>query len=75
MTGIVYSNYVPTDPRWGYDDPSGVPDEVPVTVHLPEPLLVSVQEEAARTGTTPSAWLLDLVERALRGGCPREARA
>jgi hypothetical protein len=75
MTSIAHYNYVPADPRWGYDDPSGVPDEVAVTVPLPEPLLASVQEEAARTGTTPTAWLLDLVERALRGGFPREARA
>jgi hypothetical protein len=75
MTGTMYSNYVPADPRWGYDDPSGLPEEVAVTVHLPEPLLASVQEEAARKGTTPGAWLIDLVARALRGGFPREARA
>jgi hypothetical protein len=74
MTGM-YGSYVPADPRWGYDDPSGVPDEVAVTVHLPEPLLVSIEAEAARTGSTPAAWLLDLVERALRGSFPREARA
>ncbi|HEY7206903.1 MAG TPA: hypothetical protein VH416_01570 [Gaiellaceae bacterium] len=55
----------PADPRWGYDDPSGVPDEVPVTVHVPETLLVSIQAEAARTGITPTAWLLDLVHRSL----------
>jgi hypothetical protein len=55
----------PRDPRWVYDDPSGVPDEVPVTVHVPESLLLSMQEEADRTGVTPAAWLLDLVQRSL----------
>jgi len=75
MEGIGFGMFTPTDPRWGYDDPSGVPDEVAVTVHLPEPLLVSVQAEAARRGTTPAAWLLDLVERSLRLGVAGGARA
>src|SRR5919201_775095 len=47
-----------SDPRWTYDDPSGVPDEVPVTLHLPERMLAPVQEAAARDGVTPGAWLL-----------------
>jgi hypothetical protein len=51
-----------SDPHWFYDDPSGVPEEIPVTLHLPEPLLASVREEAARYGVTPAAWLLALVE-------------
>ncbi len=70
MSGILI---VPSDPRWGYDDPSGVPDEVAVTVHLPEPLLASVQVEAARSGVTPAGWLLDLVERSLRPTRPTAA--
>lgn len=73
MSGIVFGNYVPADPRWGYDDPSGVPDEVAVTVHLPEPLLASVRAEAARAGATPAAWLLDLVERSLSPTRPTAA--
>ena len=64
---------IPSDPRWGYDDPSGVPDEVSVTVHLSEPLLESVREEAARYGVTPGAWLLALVERNLRPTRPNAA--
>jgi hypothetical protein len=55
-----------SDPHWIYDDPSGVPDDVPVTVHLPEPLLETVREEAARYGVTPAAWLLALVEQNVR---------
>jgi hypothetical protein len=55
-----------TDPRWSYDDPSGLPDEVAVTLHLPEPLLESVREEAARHGVTPAAWLLALVASSVR---------
>jgi hypothetical protein len=54
-----------SDPRWTYDDPSGLPDEIPVTLHLPERMLAPVQAAAAREGVTPAAWLLDLVERAL----------
>jgi hypothetical protein len=59
MFGIV----VPSDPRWCYEDPSGVPEEVAVTVRLPERLLESVQREAHRNGVTPSGWVLDLIER------------
>jgi hypothetical protein len=57
--------YIPSDPRWSYDDPSGVPDEVAVTVQIPEPLLASVQEAAARSGSTPSGWLLNLIARSV----------
>ncbi len=55
----------PSDPRWSYDDPSGVPEEVEITFHLPERLLPPVQEAAAREGVTPSAWLLELVTRSV----------
>jgi hypothetical protein len=63
MFGIIVGGNIPADPRWAYDDPSGVPDEAAVTVHLSEPLLESVREEAARYGVTPAAWLLALVQR------------
>jgi hypothetical protein len=57
---------LPSDPRWSYDDPSGVPDEVAITFHMPERLLPPVQEAAARDGLTPSAWLLELVTQSVR---------
>jgi hypothetical protein len=63
MTWNPYFPHPPADPRWGYDDPSGLPDEVAVTLHLPEPLLESVQREAARSGVTPRHWVLDLIAR------------
>jgi hypothetical protein len=69
MYGIV----VRSDPRWSYDDPSGVPEEVAVTVRLPERLLESVQREADRTGVTPAGWLLELIERTLRPTRPSAA--
>jgi hypothetical protein len=56
----------PSDPRWCYDDPSGVPDEVSVALQMPEALLDGVRVEAARRGVTPTAWLLDLVDRTVR---------
>jgi hypothetical protein len=62
-----------SDPRWTYDDPSGVPDEVPVTLHLPERMLAPVQEAAARDGVTPGAWLLVVVARALSPVRPTHA--
>ena len=62
-----------SDPHWCYDDPSGLPDEVPVTVHLPEPLLDSLRAEAASYGVTPAAWLLALVERNLHNTRPTAA--
>jgi hypothetical protein len=64
---------LPADPRWVYDDPSGLPEEVSVTLHLPEPLLESVRAEAARRGVTPAGWLLDLVDRTIRA--PRATAA
>ena len=57
---------IPPDPRWSYDDPSGLPEEVPVTVRLPERLLTAVQSVASRAGTTPSAWVLDLIARSVQ---------
>lgn len=74
MSGIVIASLLPpADPRWGYDDPSGLPDEVAVTVHVPEPLLASIQAEAGRAGVTPAAWLLDLVHRSLSPAGPAAA--
>ena len=72
MSGILV-NFPMSDPRWSYDDPAGLPDEVPVTLHLPERMLVPVQAAAARSGQTPTAWLLDLVERALAPTRPTAA--
>ena len=72
MYGIVTTPPM-SDPRWSYDDPSGLPDEVPVTLHLPERMLVPVQAAAARKGVTPSAWLLDLVDRTLSPSRPTAA--
>ena len=63
MDGFICMSSTPGDPRWGYDDPSGLPDEVSVTLRLPEPLLDRVQDAARRTGATPAAWLLDLIDR------------
>jgi hypothetical protein len=62
-----------SDPHWIYDDPSGVSDDVPVTLHLPEPLLETVREEAARYGVTPAAWLLALAEHNFRPTRPTAA--
>lgn len=56
---------IPADPRWGYEDPSGLPEEVTVTFRIPEPLLESVQQAAGRVDATPSAWLLDLIARSV----------
>ena len=64
---------IPADPRWVYDDPSGLPEEAALTLHLPEPLLESVRAEAARSGATPTGWLLDLVERSVRPIRPKAA--
>ncbi|HEY1370276.1 MAG TPA: hypothetical protein VGF23_24320 [Gaiellaceae bacterium] len=63
----------PSDPRWTYDDPSGVPDEVPITVHVPEPMLAGIQRQAAHDGLTPAAWLLDTIQRSLRPTRPTAA--
>jgi len=65
MSRMTPSFLPPADARWVYDDPSGVPDEVPLTVHVPETLLLSMQAEADRSGVTPAAWLLELVYRSL----------
>jgi hypothetical protein len=66
MFGGIIVGSVPPDPRWSYDDPSGVPDEVEIAFRMPEPLLEGVRVEAARRGITPAAWLLDLVDRTVR---------
>jgi hypothetical protein len=65
LAGMIVGS-APSDPRWSYDDPSGVPDEVSVALQMPEQLLDDVRVEAARRGVTPAAWLLDLVDRTVR---------
>ena len=67
------SQLPPSDPRWTYEDPSGVPDEVPITVHVPEPVLAGIQRQAADDGLTPAAWLLHTIERSLRPTRPTAA--
>lgn len=67
----MYGITVPSDARWTYDDPAGIPDEVTIGVRIPEPLLDEVQREAAAHGVTPAGWLLDLIDRALH--LPRTA--
>jgi hypothetical protein len=63
MSRLPFDSLPPLDPRWGYEDPSGLPEEVPVTLHLPERLLESVQRAAAESGVTPRHWVLDLIKR------------
>jgi hypothetical protein len=55
----------PRTTHWAYDDPSGLPDG-PLTVSLPEPLRVSVEQAAASAGVSPADWLAQLVKRSLR---------
>jgi hypothetical protein len=51
----------PAEPRWTYDDPSGVPDW---SLVVPEDLREEIAEAAAREGLTPAAWLAAVVARA-----------
>jgi hypothetical protein len=51
--------------HWVYDDPSGVP-EGPLTVSLPAPLRVPIEEAAASAGISPADWLTLAVSRSLR---------
>jgi hypothetical protein len=53
-----------SDPRWVYEDPSGVPD-APFAVSLPEPLRAPVEDAAARAGLSLSDWLTLAVSRSL----------
>ena len=64
---------VPADARWTYDDPSGIAEEVPLTLHVPDVLLDELNAAAGLRGTTPAAWLLDLLERSLRHPGPAAA--
>ncbi|MDX6471735.1 MAG: hypothetical protein QOK22_551 [Gaiellaceae bacterium] len=64
MSEILIHASLPSDARWAYDDPSGLP-ETTLSVPLPEPLRGRVEWAAAREGMTPSAWLLALVARGL----------
>ena len=50
--------------HWVYDDPSGVPE--PLTVSLPAPLRGPVEAAAAGVGLTPSQWLARVVQQSLR---------
>jgi hypothetical protein len=65
VDGIYFHPASLGDPAWAYDDPSGVP-EPELVVALPEPLAGGVRAEAARRGTSPDRWLLELVQRSLR---------
>ena len=67
------NSFPPVDARWSYDDPSGLPDEVPVTLHLPETLLECVQRAAAESGVTPRHWVLELIERNIESVRPAAA--
>jgi hypothetical protein len=50
--------------HWVYDDPSGLPE--PLTVSLPAPLRAPVELAASREGLTPAAWLARAVRQSLR---------
>ena len=64
MSDILIRASIPTDARWSYDDPSGVP-ETPLSVRVPDTLRGGVERAAARDGLTPSEWLVSLVTRGL----------
>jgi hypothetical protein len=63
----MYGIFLPSsDPHWAYEDPSGVPDEVTVPIHMPDALARRVEAAAACEGLTPAGWLLDVVARSLQ---------
>ena len=64
MSDILIRASIPSDARWSYDDPSGVP-ETPLTVRVPDTLRGGVERAAAREGLTPTEWLVALVSRGL----------
>jgi hypothetical protein len=70
MSDILIRASIPTDARWSYDDPSGVP-ETPLSVRVPETLRGSVERAAASEGLTPSEWLITFVTRGLLSRSPR----
>ena len=49
MSDILIRASIPSDARWSYDDPSGVP-EPPLAVRVPETLRGGVERAAARDG-------------------------
>jgi hypothetical protein len=72
MSDLYIRTSWPTEARWSYDDPSGLP-EGPLTFTLPEPLRAPVEAAASRAGVTPARWLADLVSQTLRPTAPRAA--
>ena len=60
----------PSDTRWVYDDPSGVP-EAPLTLEIPESLRPGVETAAAGVGLTPREWLLAHVSSSLQPATPK----
>jgi hypothetical protein len=64
MSDILIRASIPSDARWSYDDPSGVP-ETPLSIRVPETLRGGVERAAAREGLTPSEWLIAFVTRGL----------
>ena len=55
----------PSDARWTYEDPSGVPDG-PLSLEVPEQLRVPVELAAARDGVTTADWVIRAVRSSLR---------
>jgi hypothetical protein len=70
MSDILIRASMPSQGRWSYDDPSGVP-ETPLSVRVPETLRGGVERAAARDGLTPGEWLITLVTRGLLGSSSR----
>ena len=62
----------PSNARWVYDDPSGVP-EGPLTLEIPESLRPRVESAAAGVGLTPREWLLARVSSSLQPPTPKAA--
>ena len=50
--------------HWVYDDPSGLPE--PLTVSLPAPLRGQVEAAASNVGLTPAQWLSRVAAQSLR---------
>ncbi|MCW2977119.1 MAG: hypothetical protein JWM06_2400 [Actinomycetia bacterium] len=67
MPDIPKHTSAPGDPRWSYDDPSGVP-ETPLAVRVPETLRGGVERAAAREGLSPGEWLITLVTKGVLSG-------
>ena len=69
MSDILIRGSFPRDAHWTYDDPSGVPD-LPLSINVPDTLRGGLEQAAARDGLTPTAWLAELVSRALAAATP-----